>query len=124
MFDIKPLYYESHITIEPVFDNDLDIFIKICEKYKYRVADLLMQKRKEDSEERSKYDSFCTGHGQDYNYLRENMFSLIKDIQTAGFKVWRYKIEVIALDSRYNDSMYPLDKANCPEKERNPRPLK
>lgn len=119
MFEDKPLYYESHVTIEPLFDDDLISLKKMCEHRKFRVATLLMQKRKEDTEERSKYDSFCTGHGQDFESLKERMLSLVMEIQAYGFKVWRYKIEIIALDSRYDDSAFPLDKDNCPEKERN-----
>ncbi len=118
----KPLYYEAHVTIEPVFDDKLDKFIAICKTHKFYVATLLMQKRKEDTEERSKYDSFCTSHGQDHNELKQRMFSLLDDLKES-FQVWRYKIEIISLDSRYNDGEYPLDKSKCPEKERNPRPL-
>ena len=121
--DKKPIYYEAHVTIEPVFDSDLDWLQELCKDHKFRVATLLMQKRKEDTEERSKYDSFCTSHGLDYDVLKSNMFFLIEALQKSDFKVWRYKIEIITLDSRYDDSEHPLDKANCPEKERNPRPL-
>jgi len=39
-----------------------------------------------------------------------------------GFKVWRYKIESTLLDSRYDDSKRPLNKAELPEKEANPKP--
>jgi hypothetical protein len=81
-----------------------------------------MQKREEDTKERSKYDSFCTSHSQDQNELKKRMFSLLDDLKES-FQVWRYKIEIISLDSRYNDKEYPLDKSKCPEKERNPRPL-
>lgn len=119
----KPLYYEAHVTIEPVFDERLDKFVLLCKEHKFYVATLLMQKRKEDTEERSKYDSFCTSHGQDENELKQRMFSLLDTLKKESYQVWRYKIEIVPLDSRYNDSEYPLDKTNAPEKERNPRPL-
>lgn len=119
----KPLYYEAHVTVEPVFDDKLVNFITICKEHRFHVATLLMQKRKEDTEERSKYDSFCTSHGQNQEELKERMFSLLDDLKKESYQVWRYKIEIISLDSRYNDGEYPLDKENCPEKERNPRPL-
>lgn len=38
-------YYESHITIEPVFDDKLELASNIAIKYKFKVASLLMQKR-------------------------------------------------------------------------------
>jgi len=119
----KALYYEAHVTIEPVFDDRLDKFTAICKERKFRVADLVMQKRKEDTAERSKYDSFCTGHGPDGQELKTRMFSLLDDLKKEAYQIWRYKIEVVPLDSRYNDSEYPLDKSVCPEKERNPKPL-
>ena len=55
------MYYESHVTVEPLFGEDLEKLKSIAEVYKFRVADLLMQKRPEDSPERSKYDTFATG---------------------------------------------------------------
>lgn len=119
----KPLYYEAHVTIEPVFDERLDKFVLLCKEYKFYVATLLMQKRKEATTERSMYDSFCTAHGQDEGELKRRMFALLDSLKKESYQIWRYKIEVVPLDSRYNDSEYPLDKTNCPEKERNPRPL-
>ena len=51
------------------------------------------------------------------------MFLLLDILKILEFKVWRYKIEVVPLDSRYDDSLYKLDKSSAPEKERNPRPI-
>ena len=39
---------KAHVTIEPVFGDNLDKVSMICKKHKFKVADLLMQKRKED----------------------------------------------------------------------------
>jgi len=116
---MKPLYYEAHVTIEPVFDEDLLNFIFICKEHKFYVATLLMQKRKDATEERSKCDSFCTSHGQDPNELKKRMFALLDDLKKESYQVWRYKIEIISLDSRYDDSEFPLDKKSLPEKESN-----
>lgn len=119
----KPLYYEAHVTIEPVFDEKLDRFVAMCKERKFYVATFLMKKREQDTGERSQYDSFCTSHSQNQDELKSRMFSLLDDLKKESYQVWRYKIEVIPLDSRYDDSEYPLDKSKCPEKERNPRPL-
>lgn len=97
------LYYECHVTIEPIFDNDLSIASNIAYNNKFKIANLLMQKRKEDTPQRSRYDTFMTGHDKDYRALEAKMISLIKELQTNGFKVWRYKIESILLDSKKND---------------------
>lgn len=104
------LYYESHVTIEPVFDDRLDRFRELVKIDDFRAADLLMQKRLEDTPERSKYDTFCTGRSSDLNHLREHMISLVKRLQAEGFTVWRYKIEDTLMDSRYDDVLSLLSK--------------
>lgn len=114
-------YYEAHVTIEPVFEEKLELFKNICIEYKFRVATLLMQKRKQDTEERSKNDSFCTGRGISYSDMESRMLSLVDRLKNEGFQVWRYKIESTLLDSRYDDSKFPLDKDILPEKELNPK---
>lgn len=115
-------YYEAHVTVEPVYETDLERFKVICHDYKFRVANLLMQKRKGDTEERSKNDSFCTGRGISYTDIEKRMLALVERLQKEGFKVWRYKIESTLLDSRYDDNKHPLDKENLPDKERDPKP--
>lgn len=118
-----PLYFEAHVTIEPVYDERLARFTELCRERKFHVATLVMQKRKEDTPDRSKFDSFCTGHGNDGEELKARMFSLLDELKKESYQIWRYKIEVVPLDSRYDDSHYRLDKTNAPEKERNPRAI-
>jgi NTP pyrophosphatase (non-canonical NTP hydrolase) len=115
-------YYEAHVTVEPVFDDKLERFKVICHDYKFRVATLLMQKRKQDTEKRSKNDAFCTGRGISLTDIKKRMMDLVIRLEKEGFKVWRYKIESTILDSRYDDSDYPLDKDSLPEKEKDPKP--
>lgn len=115
-------YYEAHVTVEPVFEDRLQQFKVICHDYKFHVANLLMQKRKEDTEERSKNDSFCTGRGISYTDIEKRMLALCTRLEKEGFKVWRYKIESTLLDSRYDDTKHPLNKETLPEKERDPKP--
>jgi MazG nucleotide pyrophosphohydrolase domain len=115
-------YYEAHVTVEPVFEDRLELFKIICHDYKFRVANLLMQKRKGDTEERSKNDSFCTGRGISYTDTKKRMLALVERLEKEGFTVWRYKIESTLLDSRYDDSERPLDKEALPEKEKDPKP--
>lgn len=95
------MYYESHITIEPVFDKDLEEVKKIAEKHTFRVADLFMLKRPNDTPERSKYDTFMSAKNDDYSVLFGCMHDAIKELKLNGFKVWRYKIEHIKIDVRY-----------------------
>lgn len=94
-----PLYFESHVTIEPVFDERLDQLRQVCERHRFRVADLLMKKRKADSATRSAFDTFCTGRGQDADELRQRMEDLVHELQTEGFQVWRFKLEAALVDT-------------------------
>lgn len=124
------LYFEAHVTIAPVFEyddiecnncglclierdhavsgcpgpnSDLDKVKQISQEFGFSVADLLMQKRSIDSPERSRCDTFTTGHSKSYEDIYTRMVGLIKSLQNAGFKVWRYKIEDTVLDSRMRD---------------------
>lgn len=118
----SPLYFESHVTVEPVFDDRLALFEKVSRQHGFRVATLLLQRRKTDTPERSKNDAFCTGRSLTYQELHDRTLSIVRDLTELGIQVWRYKIEFTLLDSRYDDTALPLDRANLPEKERNPRP--
>lgn len=92
--------YESHITIEPVFDEQLELFSNISTKYNFKPAKLFMQKQRADTPERSSRDTFCTGHSDTYEDMEDRMLKLVESLIHNGFKVWRYKIEHILLDVR------------------------
>lgn len=94
------LYYEAHVTIEPVFDERLHLFRETAERYGFRVADLLLQKRKSDKPERSKRDSFCTARSNDFDKLKSWTECLMVDLKGLGFQVWRWKIEDTLIDVR------------------------
>lgn len=102
------LYFECHITIEPVFDDRLELFHSISKRHGFHVAELLMQKRFRDIPQRSKLDSFATGRSKDYNDLFARMEELIGSLQVNEFEVWRYKIENTLIDSKYGDTSVPL----------------
>lgn len=94
-------YYEAHVTIDPVFDERLEQFGKICGEYKFRVAELLMKKRKQDTEERSSKDSFCTGRGASLDDLTTRLKGLVGALRSDGYTVRRYKVESTLIDSQY-----------------------
>jgi hypothetical protein len=106
--DTAILYYEAHVTIEPVFDKLLDKADKLAREYKFRIADLLMQKRAEDTPTRSKHDTFMTGRHASYKVLESRMRNLIETLQADGFTVWRYKIEATVIDSKHVDALAVL----------------
>lgn len=99
------LYYESHITIEPVFGDHRAVVQNIVSQFGFKLADLLMKKREEDTEERSDKDTFMTAHGYNYDELLKRMSDSISALKAYGYKVWRYKIEIICLDSRNEDTL-------------------
>jgi hypothetical protein len=94
------MYYECHITIEPVFGERLEQFAMLCAGRQFKPAKLLMQKRAQDTPERSARDSFCTGHAQELDAIQSRMIGLTDDLVTAGFQVWRRKIEHVVYDER------------------------
>lgn len=102
-------YYECHVTIEPVFDEKREQVKTIANNYNFKVAELLMKKRKNETETRSDKDTFTTGHSKDRDDLVIRMFDLVNDLKSNGFKVWRYKIEDVHLDSRYGDILSLLN---------------
>ncbi len=114
-------YYEAHVTVEPIFGRNFEKFKNICAEFGFHVATLLMQKRRKDTPKRSQHDSFCTGRGISYTDIETRMLRLVVKLQSAGFKVWRYKIESTLLDSRHDDTKLPLDRSALPEKEVLPR---
>jgi hypothetical protein len=84
-------YYEAHVTIEPVFDDVREGAAITAQQYGFKLAKLLMQKRTEDAPERSKYDTFMTGHGRNLEDITDRTKDLVKALKAAGLNVWRYK---------------------------------
>ena len=101
--------YECHVTISPQYDEyRLNKLKELCKLHGFKVAELLMQRRQEDTPERSKNDTFTTGHSKFYVDIYNDMVNLIKDLKTNGYDVWRYKIEDIKLDSKYQGDVLKL----------------
>ena len=101
--DEVELYLEAHVTIEPVFGEQLAAVGIIAKTCGFRVADLLMQKDRKATPERSDKDTFMTGHSKSRSDIETRTKDLVMRLQQCGIKVWRYKIEDTMLDSRYND---------------------
>lgn len=97
------LYYEVHVTIEPVFGVDLDVVNNIANCHGFRVADLLMLRNREATEERSNKDTFMTTRGTDYSDCVDRTLQLIYELQDNKIKVWRYKLEDTIFDSKLDD---------------------
>lgn len=99
------LYYESHVTIEPVFDDERERAHVIASRHGFKLAKLLMQKRTVDTPERSKHDTFMTSHGTDSEDIIKRTQDVVIELIANGFRVWRYKVEDTLLDSRNEDEL-------------------
>jgi hypothetical protein len=94
------LYFECHVTVEPVYGRRLDELHDVALVFDFRTADLLMRKRLEDTPERSQFDTFLTARSTDYAALYKSMHHLLARLKSEGFQVWRFKIENTLLDVR------------------------
>jgi hypothetical protein len=96
---METLYYECHVTIDPVLDSDRhELLTKICADKQFRVAKLLMSKGNTFTP--SENDSFMTGRSKSYADLLSRMVNLCYSLQKNSFVIRRYKIETAILDSK------------------------
>lgn len=98
---MKKLYYEAHITIEPIYGDDLLLAARLAENNRFKIADLLMKKERDATELRSDKDTFLSAKDEDVDVLISMTRKMLRDLWDAGFKVWRYKIEKAIIDSQY-----------------------
>lgn len=99
----KSLYYECHLTLDPVVGEELKTLKALCEAYDFRVASLYLAKGK--SLKASNLDAFTTGRSAVYSELNHRMIDLIQMLKASGFVAKRYKIESALLDSRVDDQL-------------------
>jgi len=103
MRDVSDLYYDCHVTIDPVFDESRDILRELIHPFGFKLAKLAMKKSKGGSWEDSKLDTFFTAHGKNYSDLQQRMVDCIRTVKSNGYAVRRYKIENTIIDSRGED---------------------
>lgn len=104
------LYYEAHVTIDPIFDARRDVAAEIATKFGFRLAKLIMRKREADAELPAQDDTFMTANSTDVTSIQSMTRRCVRELQAAGFVVRRYKIEDTILDSRHNDELGLLTK--------------
>lgn len=95
------LYFEAHVTIDPVEGDRLDRFKEIAEANTFRVANLLMQKGDELTP--SNIDAFCTARSTEFKIIEGNLNELVYQLLNEGFKIRRWKIENTLIDFRCGD---------------------
>lgn len=107
VFDPLPLYYEAHVTLEPVFDRKAEDLQEIAQRHGFRVAELLLQRRAVETATRSTKDAFTTRRGADYTILRDEAEAFAMDLTEHGLVVWRVKVEAALYDKRRNAAEQP-----------------
>lgn len=89
------LYFETHITIDPVEDHREAELKKLVTVFGFRLAELFMKKGG-----RSRLDSFMTTRGSNYDDVYMRTLRCVNALINAEYKVRRYKIENTLLDVR------------------------
>jgi hypothetical protein len=98
------LYFEAHITIDPVPEDGRAAVQVLGDRWGFKLAKLLMEKGKP-----SNLDTFMTGHGKLLDDMRRRVTGMVTDLQVAGYRVRRYKVEDTLFDSRTNDVLGLLE---------------
>jgi hypothetical protein len=101
----ESLYYEIHVTLAPDFDR-LEEVKFLGKKHSFHMGKLLLMKKEDQL---SHKDMFLTGRSHGYYEACKMTQELITDLQFAGFKILRYKIEDTVLDSKIHDKFGVLN---------------
>lgn len=96
--DTAELYFEAHITLDPVPESERAEVEAMVRRYGFKLAKLLMDKGVP-----SQIDTLMTGHSRSLKQLSGDMRSAIAAVQHSGRVVRRYKIEDTVLDSWHKD---------------------
>lgn len=99
------LYYEAHITIDPVFGARRLTAQDIASARAFRVAKLILRKDASANPEEHTDDTFMTGHSINFVDIMRRTKALCEDLKQSNFVVRRYKIEETVMDSRIEDEM-------------------
>lgn len=87
------MYYECHVTIDPVYDKKLEQVKVIAMHSEFKVAKFIMQK------DGGVEDTFMTAHDASLERIVKNLDKLLHELQDVVL-VRRYKIEHIIFDTK------------------------
>lgn len=99
------LYYECHITIDPVTNERQQNLKEIIHHYNFRIADLYLKKDNGEQGDKHTLDCFVSGRSNDYVDIFLRMKACILSLRNNAFNVRRFKIEDTLLDSRKGDTL-------------------
>ena len=87
--------FESHVEVHKYPESLEGEAIYIAHKHDFRVSTFSDADR----------TVFINGRGKQYGELSDRMSMLILDLHTRGFKIKRYKIEEVLMDSKEKDHL-------------------
>lgn len=102
------LYFECHVTLEPVVGDRLALLERLSHVRGFRVATFLMQK------DESTPDAFTSSRSRNYTDILTRMMLLIHNCADVGLIVKRYKIENTILDSKFEGDILKIVKQPAP----------
>lgn len=98
------LYFEVHVTLDPVFEHRRERAETIARAYGFRLAKLTKANGGEHTD-----DAFMTGRGTDYEVMRKTTCDLVGFLKREGFNVRRYKLENTLVDSKHRGGAHGGD---------------
>jgi hypothetical protein len=104
---MNSLYYEAHVTIDPVFGELKERVALAAAKYNFKMAKLVIQHSPTHSEEHID-DAFLSTRGDNYEDVETRTTWLVLDLKGHEVTIRRYKIEATLLDSRAKDELILL----------------
>lgn len=100
---IARLYYEAHITIDPVFDQARVEAGVIADRHGFQLAELIMRKSRRERERQHQDDTFMTARAKRWFDIRTRTRAAVNELLRCGYGVRRWKIEDTLLDSKAGD---------------------
>lgn len=94
------LYYESHVTIDPLDAATRAEVESHCKAHGFRLAKLYMEKNKPHTT-----DAFMTTRSQTYADIRDRTARFVRSLWSVGITIRRYKIELTLDDSKIKDNL-------------------
>lgn len=95
------LYFETHITLDPVDGEALKKVQELCTKYNMRISTLILRREDGSPGEQHKDDIFISGRYLYYNEAVDKVQAMVVAVQHLNIKVRRYKIENTLKDIKF-----------------------
>ena len=104
---ISRLYYEAHVTIEPLTDETRPVVENLCSRLGFKIAEFLMQRAAPGQEDVPANDpnSFTSARDVSSQKIGQRVRALVLCLRAMGVEVRRYKIEDTMLDTKHEDDL-------------------